>query len=318
MNTSLISSFLFVSSFVYVAVCLNTVKITSRVRNSNNFWMQKEGRATTNDHLSNSFPTPSLARERIVADVKSAAIRSWGALLSVYIAGAASPAMAESLEDVNTKLAGYGLPPILFTPPGFTNCQQPICLLYRIFHCQLTFALPLSYPLVSEFGRGNIREQMTNPLLVQFAHPSLWVVQKTSVNNNGEAGTISANDYIKGDSAFFFVWQTARSVDLIQAAEKKPIIRDFILKVKRGSDDAPYYIVDFGYELNTEAGFLIERRGVMSLTAVGKDQLQGLVTVSTGKRFRNGLEATLRPIAESFRVYRLNSGIFSTSKPSSS
>eukprot|EP01036_Dinobryon_divergens_P031959 gene31959-41456_t len=293
MNTSLISSFLFVSSFVYVAVCLNTVKITSRVRNSNNFWMQKEGRATTNDHLSNSFPTPSLARERIVADVKSAAIRSWGALLSVYIAGAASPAMAESLEDVNTKLAGYGLPPILFTPPGFTN-------------------------LVSEFGRGNIREQMTNPLLVQFAHPSLWVVQKTSVNNNGEAGTISANDYIKGDSAFFFVWQTARSVDLIQAAEKKPIIRDFILKVKRGSDDAPYYIVDFGYELNTEAGFLIERRGVMSLTAVGKDQLQGLVTVSTGKRFRNGLEATLRPIAESFRVYRLNSGIFSTSKPSSS
>ena len=28
------------------------------------------------------------------------------------------------------------------------------------------------------------------------------------------------------------------------------------------------------YELNTEAGFLIERRGVMSLTAVGKDQLQ--------------------------------------------
>ena len=46
---------------------------------------------------------------------------------------------------------------------------------------------------------------MTNPIVVQFCHPSLWVEAKTSVNNNGEAGTISANDYIKGDSAFLFV-----------------------------------------------------------------------------------------------------------------
>lgn len=37
-----------------------------------------------------------------------------------------------------------------------------------------------------------------NPLLVQFAHPQLWVEAVTSFNNNGEAGTISANDYIKG------------------------------------------------------------------------------------------------------------------------
>lgn len=308
------------SSIFHILICFNiianirsTVRIVSRVRHSNlcnRLMMQKEG-SGADDFLAGSFPTPLLTRQRIASGVQSAAIRSWGALLSVYIAGVASPsrAVAESLEDVNVKLAGYSLPPILFTPPGFTN-------------------------LVSEFGRGNIREQMTNPLLVQFAHPSLWVVQKTSVNNNGEAGTISANDYIKGDSAFFYVWQTPRAVDLT-SADNKSIIKEFILKslsqkgdpvdvlkvfkvveVKRGSD-TPYYIVDFGYELNTEAGFLIDRRAIMSLTAVGKDQLQGLVAVSTGKRFRNGLEATLRPIAESFRVYRLNSGIFSTSTPSS-
>jgi hypothetical protein len=81
--------------------------------------------------------------------------------------------VANALENANGKLSEYSLPPMLFVPPGFS-------------------------PLVSEIGRGNIKEKMTNPLVVQFAHPNNWVVQKTSVNVNGEAGTISANDYIKG------------------------------------------------------------------------------------------------------------------------
>ena len=91
----------------------------------------------------------------------------------------ASMFMAGRLEDVNDKLASYGLPPLLFVPPGFT-------------------------PLVSEFGRGNIKQAMVNPILIQFCHPGLWVEATTTINNNGEAGTVSANDYIKGDSAFFF------------------------------------------------------------------------------------------------------------------
>lgn len=79
-----------------------------------------------------------------------------------------SVATADSMETVNQKLTTYGFPPILFVPKGFS-------------------------PLVSEYGRGNNQEAIKNPILVQFAYPSLWVVQKTSVNNNGEAGTISAN-----------------------------------------------------------------------------------------------------------------------------
>ena len=80
-----------------------------------------------------------------------------------------TPAFAfGALEDANNKLTSYGLPPILFVPPGFA-------------------------PIVSEFGRGNIKEKMSNPVLVQFSKPQLWVVGTTSVNNNGEAGTISAN-----------------------------------------------------------------------------------------------------------------------------
>lgn len=102
-----------------------------------------------------------------------------------------SAAKADSLEEVNTKLGEYSLPPIIFTPPGFSNgdvsASSHIIIglsgLMKILVCAV----------VSEYGRGNIREEITNPLLVQFAYPNYWVVQKTTVNNNGEAGTISAN-----------------------------------------------------------------------------------------------------------------------------
>lgn len=84
----------------------------------------------------------------------------------------------------------------------------------------------------------------------------------------------------------------------------------------RGVDGQQYYIVDFAYQLNTEAGFLVSRRAVASVTDAGKGFLQGLVAVTTDRRWgragsSGGLENTLRSVADSFRVYRLNSGIFS-------
>lgn len=70
------------------------------------------------------------------------------------------------------------------------------------------------------------------------------------------------------------------------------------------------------YQVNTGAGFLVPRRAILSLSQVG-NALQGLVAVTTEKRWgiggKKGLEETLRTIAESFRVYRLNSGIFASS-----
>lgn len=126
-----------------------------------------------------------------------------GALMAATLAKP-NPAMAfGKLEDANNKLTTYGLPPIIFVPPGFS-------------------------PLVSEFGRGNIKEKMVNPLLVQFCHPQLWVEAVTSYNNNGEAGTISANDYIKGDSSFFFFRPLAEGTTL--SITSKEIIKDFLLK----------------------------------------------------------------------------------------
>jgi len=167
---------------------------------------------------------------------------------------------ADSMNDVNSKLNEYKLPPILYVPSGFN-------------------------PLVSEYGRGNIKEKMQNPILVQFFYPSLWVTAKTSVNNNGEAGTISAGQYAKGDSSFLYVQPSAPGETL--DTNNKNLIAKFVLKslsqkgdpvedfkvgsVRQGSsgaDGTKYILADISYKLNTEAGFLISRQGVVSLTSV--------------------------------------------------
>ena len=111
-------------------------------------------------------------------------------------------AHAGSLEDANTKLQGYGLPPLLFVPPGFQT-------------------------IVSEYGRGNAKEKIENPIVVQFCAPNLWIAKKTSVNKNGESGTISAGDYAKGDSAFLFTepQQAGQSVSVDNKAYLNALIQ---------------------------------------------------------------------------------------------
>ena len=198
--------------------------------------------------------SPRSARQQFTQDVA----QSMTFLSSMLIAPLV--VRADSLSDVNSKLNEYKLPPILYVPSGFN-------------------------PLVSEYGRGNIKEKMQNPILVQFFYPSLWVTAKTSVNNNGEAGTISAGQYAKGDSSFLYV-QPLTSGETLDASNKN-LISKFILKSlsqkgdpvedfkvgsirqgNSGADGTKYILADISYKLNTEAGFLISRQGVVSLTSV--------------------------------------------------
>ena len=210
-----------------------------------------------------------------------------------------------NLEEVNVKLADYGLPPMLFVPPGFA-------------------------PVVSEFGRGNAKDVIPkNPIVVQFSAPKLWVVEKTTVNNNGESGKIAANDYIKGDSAYLFIVPLSEAGGAKLSIDSKQLYQKILLKATNqkgdvteafkinqikpgvvGVDGQNYFIVDFEYKINTEAGFLISRKGVASLTSVGSD-IQALISVTTDKRYKT-LEENIRDIAASFRVYKLNSGIFAS------
>ena len=102
-------------------------------------WLQMNGNNEPPRSVAESFSRPFLQRgvQSVLALTSAALLRP-------------APAFAGRLENVNEKLTGYGLPPILFVPPGFM-------------------------PLVSEYGRGNIKEAMTNPILIQFSHPALWV-----------------------------------------------------------------------------------------------------------------------------------------------
>ena len=118
---------------------------------------------------SGEYPEPSLDKVGAQKKIWNSIRLSAGFLLtSAALTLKPSSSKAYSKEEANTKLNDYGLPPSLFVPPGFN-------------------------PLVSEYGRGNIKNPITNPIVVQFCYPQAWIVQKTSVNNNGESGTISAN-----------------------------------------------------------------------------------------------------------------------------
>ena len=57
-----------------------------------------------------------------------------------------------------------------------------------------------------------------------------------------------------------------------------------------------------------QAGFLITRKGVCALTSVGPFT-QCLTTVTTDLRWKK-IETAVRDTAASFRVYKLDSGIF--------
>lgn len=65
-------------------------------------------------------------------------------------------------------------------------------------------------PLLEIYGKGKNRF----PLLVNFAHPSTWVVTLPNNNVNGEDGTIQAGEYAKGDTATFFVYEAPGHVDV--------------------------------------------------------------------------------------------------------
>lgn len=261
----------------------------------------------------NNIPrSPSQLKSAVIqstARFLSAGLSSISAasFLALAITGKPQPVLAAtSVEAANAKLSTYDLPPVLFVPPSFSV-------------------------VVSEYGRGNYRaglaDKKSTPVLVQFAYPQMWVVATTTVNNNGEAGTISANDYIKGDSAFYFASELDAGESLrvdSKALIKKHLIKSLsqkgdpteslnlgdISEGQPGPNGQKYVIVNFSYELNTEAGFLIARRGTMSLAQIG-NTVHSVVAVTTQKRFKQIGDA-IRDVAKSFRVYKLNTGVFSS------
>lgn len=214
--------------------------------------------------------------------------------LSFLLQQAPQPAQAlgggGALEKANAKLRGLGVPPMDKLPSGFS-------------------------PLVEIYGKGRNRD----PLLVSFVHPFDWVVTLPSQDTNGEDGTIQAGQYAKGDTATFYYDESVGKVDNIVEQTKDFFQKELIKAISQKGDnvyqnfkvtkiepkvvnDQGFMTVDFKYDLLTGAGFEVERRGVASVTSIGKG-VQMLWCASTRQRYNKGTEPSLREMADSFRVY---------------
>ncbi|KAL1510424.1 hypothetical protein AB1Y20_006732 [Prymnesium parvum] len=183
-------------------------------------------------------------------------------------------------------------------------------------------------PLVGYVGTANpanidgskVRARaFTSPLLIRFSYPSGWLADLPSITENGEAGNLGANNYIKGDSVNFAAIPASK--DLKVADITKPMIQSLIIaqmsndvyedvKIKKlqtapQPDGFELVVADFTYTLNTRAGFTVNRKGVVSAT-VAANALVGLVGATTALRYKE-LEAPLRSAVETFRCYPVKS-----------
>eukprot|EP00634_Sargassococcus_sp_CCMP2135_P005631 CAMPEP_0198665682 /NCGR_PEP_ID=MMETSP1467-20131203/61514_1 /TAXON_ID=1462469 /ORGANISM="unid. sp., Strain CCMP2135" /LENGTH=242 /DNA_ID=CAMNT_0044402285 /DNA_START=46 /DNA_END=774 /DNA_ORIENTATION=- len=162
-------------------------------------------------------------------------------------------------------------------------------------------------------------------LWVQFFYPSSWLFIKPSQNTNGESGTISAGDYGKGDSAALFVGDGGKGANL---KDKKFLASTIIAGISQRGDnqyqnfdlgkvttggEPNYVLVDFNYELLTGAGFVVERKGVASLTTLG-DAVPALIAVTTAARYKK-IKDQLLTSASSFRAFEKASSIAAPAFP---
>lgn len=213
------------------------------------------------------------------------------------------PAAAKSLDEARAALATYGVPQIAPKegPPSLWK----------------TIVEPIGLVDDAEYGRFKLGGL---PQIITFAVPPLWVVSTPNIDFNGAAGTVQANDYGKGDSATLFVdtkfkgkFEDMTKKDY-QAEMKKALTmkgKGFIegLKIGKVKDGVPgYKLVEYEYEIESAAGFSINRNGIASMTSDGEGKLQIFWTGVVTPRW-SGMEQTIQQIVNTFRIATVPSNI---------
>jgi len=163
-------------------------------------------------------------------------------------------------------------------------------------------------------------------LLVRFVYPNGWLPEVPSITENGESGTLGANNYVKGDSATFTA-VPLKGNTLQSLSSNKEFFKNFLsaqmtsdvfedvkpkkITVVKQDDGTEMVLLDFSYTLLTRAGFTVNRLGAASAMIVG-DTVVGLVTATTALRYKE-LEEKLHQSASSFRAYVVKPPAFSGS-----
>lgn len=203
------------------------------------------------------------------------------------------PSLALNFGNYQKQMANFGLPAPSSIPDGLS-------------------------PVLEFYGKA-VPGQV--PLLVTFFSPSTWILQRPSIDKNGEDGTISTGDYGKGDSASLFVAPPLKEGESLTAMDKQyfadlvfagstqkgvNLLQNFKLikfsVAEDSTDEQPAVNVEYSYDLLTGAGFEVSRRGVGRVTSVGGKSTQALLVQTTSNRWKK-LEPTLRNVAKSFKVY---------------
>lgn len=224
--------------------------------------------------------------------VVSAVLAAPAALLLSPVA----PALAES--KANVRLTSLGFPP-LKSVSGYFQLAE----------------------FLGKAGAANIDGEKTrgfklsSPLLVAFNYPQTWVTALPTVSSNGESGTVSAGNYIKGDSAAFVVLDSPgakAAADLspaflaqaVVASATSDVYQDVKVKnVAKRPGEGDYTLFEYTYTLLTRAGFEVDRHGVGACTLVN-GQVGALITATTQLRWKSE-ESKLRELASSFVVYKV-------------
>lgn len=226
-----------------------------------------------------------------------------GAGVSAVVSAAAPmSAEAKSMEEAQQALVSLGVPqlaPTQSAPGGWKFVVEP-------------------FGLASDANFG--KQKMGNePKAVTFICPNLWVISRPTIDFNGSAGTIGANDYGKGDSATLFVDTEFKGTldemkkpqfkeEMLKALtlKGKGFIENFkVEKVREGT--APgYRIAEYSYEIESEAGFQINRDGMAAFSQAGEDgSLQIFWTGVVTPRYSKDMQNTLNQIVSSFRVAKM-------------
>eukprot|EP00617_Octactis_speculum_P003721 CAMPEP_0185771156 /NCGR_PEP_ID=MMETSP1174-20130828/63421_1 /TAXON_ID=35687 /ORGANISM="Dictyocha speculum, Strain CCMP1381" /LENGTH=304 /DNA_ID=CAMNT_0028456921 /DNA_START=26 /DNA_END=940 /DNA_ORIENTATION=+ len=249
-----------------------------------------------NTHGDNQ-PCETLASETSTVSFQLNRRSAAGSVAAAVLAVGLAPrgALAQSEDKFIKQMANYGIGSPVPVPGGYS-------------------------PVLGFYGRA-VPGQV--PLLVTFNAPSTWIIARPNIDNNGEDGTVSAGDYIKGDSAALFVAPAIKDGQTLDDVVNKEYLRDVIfgaitqkgasfvqdfklLKFSKVQEDktlkSSTYSVDFQYILITGAGFEVGRRGCGAVTAVGGKSVQAMVGATTTQRWKK-VEPDLREVAASFRVY---------------
>lgn len=237
---------------------------------------------------------------------RSKFLRSLVAAPVIAAAPLATPekAAAKTLQEAQEELRTYGMAELAPTEEpqmGWTWQVEPVGLTKD-----------------SMYGKFKLGSE---PQVMRFLCPPLWVLSRPNIDYNGAAGTVMINDYGKGDSVTLFVdvnftgkLETMKNEDFNAEIFKaltqkgKAFIQD--LKIRKVTDGAPgYKILEYTYEIESGAGFSITRTGLASIAQVSEvGHLQmfwgGVVT----PRWET-MKEKLATIVNSFRIGLVPKGV---------